>query len=1559
MSNTEDFYPLAPLQAGMLFHTVSAPESGIYVTQQSYTLHGRLDLDSFTRAWQRVMERHSTLRTFFLWEGVKKPVQVVLRQVELPLTQYDWRTLSSEEQTKKWEEGIAAERERGFVLSEAPLLRLVLARVADDTYQFLWSFHHLLLDGWSVLLVLKEVQAIYNSLTQGRELKLERSRPFKDYIVWLNRQDMTQAEAFWRRSLKGITAPTTLVDDRDTDTAPESDGSFHDHEIQLSEAATIELQRFARQHQLTLTTIIAGAWALLLSHYSGEADVVFGTAVSGRSADLPGIDSMVGLFINTLPVRVHVPHDAELIPWLTELQAQQSEARQYEHTPLAQILKWGELPGGLPLYESGFNFDNFHVDHDSQQPATAEQSHESSLRIVNMRGRDQNNVPLSLHATPGLLFTLRLAYYSGRFSSELIGRMLGSLQTILEAMVSQPQQRVGTVAWLTNAERQQLLVDWNQTRQSYPDNSTIHQLFEAQVDRTPEAIAVIFQDESLTYRELNERSNQLARHLRAFGVGPETLVGLYMERSPEVLVAMLGILKADGAFVPLDSSYPAQRLAFMLEDSRVSVLVTQARLREKTTPHKVHEIRLDADWDLIAQHSVENLTTTVKPCNLAYVIYTSGSTGQPKGVLVQHQGVGNLAQAHSRAMDIKAGSSVLQFAALSFDASIAEIFTALLSGATLCMDTQENMLPGPSLIELLNRHNVTAVTLPPTALAVLPDAELPSLRTIISAGEPCSRGLVERWAAGRQFINAYGPTETTVCATLASLAGHSKPHIGRPMANMEIYILDSKGEPVPVGVSGELCVGGAGLARGYLRRPALTAERFIPHPYSEEGGARLYRTGDLGRYLGDGNIEYLGRADTQVKVRGYRVELGEIEAVLSGQEGVRQCVVVVREDGAAEKQLVAYVVGSGEAKLGVSELRSGLKEQLPEYMIPAAFVELESLPLTANGKIDRGGLPAPDFSRRAGKKGYTAPRTRVEEQLAEIWGQVLRLKEVGIHDNFFELGGDSILSLQIVSRASQAGLALLPRQLFQHKTIAELAAVAGEVQESRAEQGEVEGAVAVTPIQHWFFEQEVKERGHWNQAVLLRVSEAVAGGVLKAALGAVIRHHDALRLRYREAGGEWQQYHEAAAEQVPFMEVDLGGLAGREAQRQALAAAVAAAHRSLDLSAGPLLRVLLLRLGAEQGTRLLLVIHHLVVDGVSWRIILEDLQSAYEQVAAGVAVRLPAKSSSLQQWAEELVRYAASEPARAGAEYWLAERWEQAEWGQLPVDEGGGANGMEQARAVTVALSAAETQKLLQEVPESYHTEINDVLLTALAQVLSEWSGRGQVVVELEGHGREELFGEVEVSRTVGWFTTIYPVLLEVSETGWSRLGEAAVASGAGRELKSIKEQLRRVPEKGIGYGVLRYLSGDEGLRERLKRVGRGAQVSFNYLGQFDQVVSNGPEVSSAQDGGGVGEHLLFGVAEESSGAQVNMANERRQELEINAMVVGGRLQVAWTYSAARYRRQTIETAAEAYLRALRALISHCLQVGVSAYTPSDFGLTHLGQNEFDDALREIEFEVL
>ncbi|HIP95963.1 MAG TPA: amino acid adenylation domain-containing protein, partial [Anaerolineae bacterium] len=700
----------------------------------------------------------------------------------------------------------------------------------------------------------------------------------------------------------------------------------------------------------------------------------------------------------------------------------------------------------------------------------------------------------------------------------------------------------------------------------------------------------------------------------------------------------------------------------------------------------------DADREIIAQESAENPASSVTPDNLAYVIYTSGSTGRPKGVLLRHGGLCNLVNAQTRAFGVEADSRVLQFASFSFDASVSETFMALLTGAALSLAKQDTLASVPNLHQLLCDQAITTVTLPPSVLRVLPTEGLSALQTLISAGESCSSEIVTRWATGRRFFNAYGPTEATIGPTLGLIEsvpeGVASVPIGCPVANTQVYLLDSHLQPVPIGVPGEVHIGGVGLARGYLNRPDLTAERFIPDPFTPLAGggtggvgARLYKTGDLARYLPGGNIEFLRRIDHQVKVRGFRIELGEVEAVLEEDPGLREVVVLAQEDEPGHKRLVAYVVPEGEAPPNVSELRSFLQEKLPEYMVPSAYVVLDALPLTPSGKVDRQALPAPDQTRPDLESVYVAPQTREERILADIWAQVLGVERVGIYDDFFELGGDSILSIQVIARANQTGLQLTPRQLFQAPTIAGLAAVAGTERAIQAEQSIVEGPLPLTPIQRWFFERNLPEPHHWNQALLLEVQQTLEATLLAAAVGHLVAHHDALRLRFtppappesgrEKGGGEWQQVNAGVDGDVPFTWIDLSAMPEAE-QRAAIESRAAELQASLDLTAGPLLRVAHFDLGAGRADRLLIVIHHLAIDGVSWRILLQDLQAIYHQLSRGEAVRLPPKTTSFQYWARRLAEYAQSEEVRGELAYWLdVPRKGMA---RLPVDYPGGDN---------------------------------------------------------------------------------------------------------------------------------------------------------------------------------------------------------------------------------------------------------------------------------------------
>lgn len=1054
MKNVDSVYPLSPMQQGMLFHSLYAPESGVYVEQLNCTLDGDLSVRAFERAWQRVVERHAILRTGFIGESLKEPVQVVYREVKVSVTQHDWRALPPADQSAQLAVFLQTDRTRAFDLAAAPLLRLTLIRMAAHTYEFVWSYHHALLDGWSTPMLIQEVLAFYEAARRGEELRLPPARPYRAYIAWLKRQSLAEAETYWRRTLQGFTAPTPLVVDKPLGPSGDIDAKSYELETRLSAATTAALQALARQQHFTLSTIVQGAWTLLLSRYSGEDDVLFGATVSGRPVDLPDAESMIGLFINTLPVRVKVREDVSVIAWLKSLQTQLAELRQYEYSPLVQIQSWSDVPRGLPLFESILVFENYPA-------AAALQQHEGSLQLRNVQSVEQTNYPLNLVAGADQELLLRLLYDEQRFERTAIERMLGHLATILESIAANSTQLLREVPLLTEGEQQQLLIEWNNTAADYPSDRCAHQLFEAQAARTPEAIAVTYQAEAVTYRELNQRANRLAHHLRKAGIGPEHVVSICVERSIEMIVGVLGVLKAGGAYLPIDPSYPPDRIAFMLQDSGAAILLTQHAvlpelLNQEPSITNRKLICLDTDWPAIAPECDDNPGNLTTPDNLAYIIYTSGSTGRPKGTLLHHGGLCNLATAYIRDFRIQPNSRVLQFFAFGFDGSVADIFSTLLSGATLCLVPRATLLSPPDLYRLLQTQRITVVMTPPAALSMLPAADLPDIKTLMVGGDTCPPELAARWCAGRLFFNAYGPTETTIAVSWYRVedpadAATTVP-IGRPIANTQFYILDRRLRPVPIGVPGELYIGGAGLARGYLNRPDLTAEKFIPNPFDPQINNqqstisnRLYKTGDLVRYRADGNIEFLGRIDQQVKIRGFRVELGEIEALLSQQPGVRECAVLAREDTPNDKRLVAYLVPDGgqprEADF-ISTLRAALKDKLPAYMIPSAFMMLDALPLTANGKLDRKALPAPNRERATPDRTFVPPRDIWEFHLARLWEELLDIRPISVTDNFFELGGHSLIAVRLMARIQQQlnrNVSLV--QLFHEPTIEHLAQI--------------------------------------------------------------------------------------------------------------------------------------------------------------------------------------------------------------------------------------------------------------------------------------------------------------------------------------------------------------------------------------------------------------------------------------------------------------------------------------------------------------------------------------
>jgi amino acid adenylation domain-containing protein len=1043
----ESVYPLSPMQEGMLFHTLYAPESGVYCVQIVYPMRQRLNIDAFERAWQLVTDRHAALRTSFVWEDLKKPVQVVEKKLTVPLTELDWRSLPVDERVRRLGEFLGEDRARGFDVSAPPLMRLTLIRESEQADRFVWSWHHLLMDGWSASLVVQEVRSFYDVLCRGQQPVLPAVRPFQNYIAWLNRQDPTEAEGYWRRALRGFTTPTRigLMTQRGK---PEETGKRYGQEhARLSATATAALQAAALKQRLTLNTLAQGAWAMLLSRHSNESDVLFGTVVSGRPAELPGVETMVGLFINTLPVRLQVDAGARVWAWLKELQGEQTRARRYEYTPLVQAQGWSEVPRGVNMFETLFVFENY-ARRKSQPEAAGREPQEQRVRSY-----EQVNYPLTMVVVPDPQLIIEVSYDCARIDTRGARQILSHYTRLLESLAgAEDSTRICDLEMLSYEERRQLLSAWNETAAEYSRES-LPKLFEKQVAQRGEAPAVVYGQQSLSYAELNRRANRLAHYLRRLGVRKGAFVGVCVEHCVDMVVSVLAIVKAGGAYVPLDPGYPKHRLSFMLKEARISLLLTVRTLLNDLPEHDARAVCLDADWDTVAAESDENPASGDGGSEqIAYVIYTSGSTGTPKGVMIPQRAINRLVLGTDY---VKLGPAdrVAQVSNFSFDALTFELWGALLCGGCIVGISRDVVLSPSDFAREIRERGISAMFIT-TALfnqTILEDpCAFSSVRHLLIGGEAADpKRMREALLSGgrpERLLNVYGPTECTTFASWHEVEevadGSATVPIGLPVANTTAYVLDKQLSPVPTGTLGELYIGGDGLAHGYLDRPALTAEKFIPDPFSGEPGSRLYRTGDLVRRFPSGEIEFIGRYDGQVKLRGFRIELEEIERSLSEHPQVGGCAVVMSEDGADDRRLVAYVTAGEHSAPSSSQLRGFLKQRLPEYMVPSAFVVIDSLPLTPNGKVDRRALPDVVETGPERETPFVPPRTELELKLVHIWEEVFGTGPIGVTDNFFELGGHSLLAVRLVAQIhKQFGKSIGLSVLLEEGNIANLAKV--------------------------------------------------------------------------------------------------------------------------------------------------------------------------------------------------------------------------------------------------------------------------------------------------------------------------------------------------------------------------------------------------------------------------------------------------------------------------------------------------------------------------------------
>jgi amino acid adenylation domain-containing protein/non-ribosomal peptide synthase protein (TIGR01720 family) len=1536
-----DTFPLTFAQERLWVLDQLFPNNPFYNIPASFTMPRGLNLVALRQSLDAIIGRHETLRTIYMQQG-NRPIQLVRSAARLPIIQLDLRGLPAATQVWALKRFAAEEALRPFALKTGPLIRITLLCHDDDQHMLVVTMHHIISDGWSIDIFIHELALGYAAAVAGQPAALaELPIQYGDYALWqrewLRGERLDQHIDYWSHQLEQAPTELALFIDHPRPALPSFRGASCP--LIVPSAQLDALRALSQRAGTTLFMTLCAVFHSLLYRLTYQDDMLIGIPVSTR--DWPEIVGLIGFFVNTLVLRLKADDNVGFRAQLAQVRRVALEAYQHQDVPFEKLVEALQPTRDLsrnPLFQVMFSYREV-LASAPDMPSTSIYLAEDSPSIAKF------DLTLALEHGDDAL-SGALIYSIDLFEKATISRMLRQLLTLTEGIIADPDARVADLPLLNAAERRMLLTQWNDTGRPYPDDSCIHTLFEQQVAQNPHAIAVVLGAAQLSYAELNRRANQLAHFLLSRAIGPQVLVGICVERSIELIVGMLGILKAGGAYVPIDPAYPAERIAFMLEDTQAPVLITHQiddlRLTiddlEASQPPIVNRqskiVNMQTDWSQIASMSVENPPNRAGPDNLAYIIYTSGSTGTPKGTMIAHRSVCNFINSTQTLFPIDARDRVLQFATCTFDVSVFETFSALLSGATLCLITRAVAVSPPALTAVIRDNQISVVDIPPVMLAQLPADAFPALRIALIGGESFTGELATRWqAAGRRFFNGYGPTESTVTMTLMECVGAyaKSPPIGRPMPNHQVYLLDRRLEPVPIGVPGELYVSGVGLAHGYLRRPALTAERFIPNPFAdgrdEETGrpgdreipqsaicnlqsairTRLYKTGDLCRYLPDGNMEFLGRIDQQVKIRGFRIELEEIAASLRSHPAVRDAAVLAREDVPGQRRLVAYVVTTNEAERDPSfvvrpasfaqELHSFLKRKLPEYMLPAGFVVLDALPMTSSGKLDRNALPAPDHARPALDEAFVAARTPTERTLAAIWKQVLGIDQVGVDDNFFLLGGDSLLALAVVGQANQAEIQLSAQQVFQYQTIAELAAAASVAPQPAAEQTVITGPVPLTPIQRWFFMQEPPQPHHWNQSLLLDVTQPLDPALVEQVVAHLLQHHDALRLRFNRSAAGWEQVNAADDSGVPLTWLNLPPLPPA-AQDQAIATIADSLQASLNISQGPLLRVAFFDLGPDRPGRLLLIIHHLAVDGVSWRILLEDFQTLYRQLSSGAAAHLPPKTTSFKHWAEQLTRYAQTDAALRELDYWRA----AAQPCDLPsADPADAENMAATARTHTVTMSAAATDLLLRTLPQLYQTSINAVLLLALARAFAAWTGQRTLLIELEGHGREEILPGLDLSRTVGWFTATFPVTLDLGPSDALR-----------DELRAISQCLQGIPQRGIGYGILRYLHDDRRIAAQLRACPQPA-VSFNYLGQSDQVA---------------GAAALFRLADGPTGQQHDLRSKRAHQIELVGLITNHQFRMVWIYSAQLHQPALIERLAHDYLATLERLIAAHPQPG-------------------------------
>ncbi|MEH7817043.1 amino acid adenylation domain-containing protein [Bacillus velezensis] len=1490
----QDTYPVSSAQKRM-YVLQQLEDGGVgYNMPAVLELTGPLDRVRLEETFRQLVERHESLRTSFETGPDGEPVQRIHDSVPFQLDEAE----------------SADAFVRPFCLEEAPLFRAALVKESDEHHLLLTDMHHIISDGVSVNTLIKEFGELY----AGRSLAPMRLQ-YKDYAVWQRsfqeKEGYQKQEAYWLKRLEGELPVLELPADKPRPAVRSFAGGSVSCTLDAETASG--LHRIARDHGSTLYMVLLAAYNTLLARLSGQEDIIVGSPIAGRPHK--DLEPILGMFVNTLAIRTEPKGDKRFTDYLAEVRQAALEAYEHQDYPFEELVERLGVQRDTsrnPLFDVMFVLQNMEREslvlnklHLAQAADTSHKTAKFDATLYASEGSDGS-------------ISFDFEFNTDIYQKQTIEKWLSYFTRILTKVIENQAIPLGDIHVLDDAETNRVIYQFNQTKSDYPRHETISRLFERQAKETPDARAVVYDGQILTYRELNERANRIAAALRSNGVGPESVVALLTGRTTELASGILGILKAGGAYLPIGDDVPRERAEWMLKDCKADILLQSDKLDGLPLSGKrlfIEDIQTKADL------SSENPEPLGGPESLAYMIYTSGSTGAPKGVMIEQRSVIRLVK-NSNYIDFTPEDRLLFTSSLGFDVTTFEIFGPLLNGASLYVSDQETYLDSDVLETFIQQNGITTLWLTSSLFNHLSEQNehvFSGLSRLIIGGEALSPSHVNRVRNALPHLsvwNGYGPTENTTfstCFLIEQSYDHSIP-IGRPVGNSTAYIINSRGTPQPIGVIGELCTGGDGVARGYFGRPELTEEKFVPNPFVP--GERMYRTGDLARWLPDGTIEYAGRMDDQVKIRGYRVELGEIEAALRSLDGVKEAAVSVRTGQSGNKELIAYM--SLQADMDTEKVRSLLSRQLPNYMVPAYMMELEKLPLTPNGKLDRKNLPEPELALQT---AYTAPRNELEEQLSVIWQEVLGAKQVGIEDSFFELGGDSIKALQVSARLGRYGWKMTASDLFRHPSIKELAPLIRKA-ERVIDQRPVEGDIPWTPVQHWFLSQRMENRNHFNQSVMMFSSDALHKQPLKEALEHLVIHHDALRITVSAENESFRQINHGI-QKAELYSLDIWDLSGTDTWEREIETEVAALQQRMDIEKGPLLKAGWFK--TRSGDYLFITVHHLAVDGVSWRILLEDLSAAYTQAVKGQPVQLPPKTDSFKQYAVRLSEYAKSSKLMHEEEYWRFIEEETA--AELPYEKPQHQTGADSIRqTVSFTLTEEETSVLLQQVNRAYHTDTQDILLTAAALALRDWTGGGRLRIAMEGHGREHIMPELDISRTVGWFTSMYPVLIDLNTAG-AELGTA---------VKTVKDTLGRIPDKGIGYGILKYMTPPE---QKTIRFRQAPEISFNYLGQFNDTE----------------DQHTFSLSGLASGHDITPTWQREQAVEMSAMAAQNKLHFSLSYPPSRFRKETMEQLLQTLQQYLRDIMAHCTGKEEAEKTVSDFSSKTLTSDDLDSIASFVE----